>query len=141
MAGTGMLVREEMLKAGIDIPAREALITFSGEAIYVLSSHGSQAIQLWRRLRELVSRTGHWPVLVGEKEDLDALRGQVQSSDFGTTEEILNRALAIDAAQWFDQKHEELVDELLEFGGPLYSASAAEWLGGRGEFRGLPRGP
>lgn len=140
MVDKAVRVRDELRKAGIDIPAREVLVTSSGEALYVLSTHGSQAIQLWRRLHELVSQTEHWPVLLGE-EDLNALREQVQSSDFGTTKEIIDRALAIDVVQWIDQKHEALVDEILEFGGQLYSASAEEALGGREEFRGLPRGP
>jgi hypothetical protein len=141
MADTAVRVREEMRKAGIDITVREVLVTSSGETLYVLSADGSQAIQLWRRLHELVSRTQHWPVLVGEEADLDALREQVRYSDFGTTKEIIDRALAIDVVQWLEQKHEELVDELLEFGGQLYSTSAEESLGSREEFRGLPRGP
>lgn len=141
MADMAVRVREELRKAGIDLSAQEVLVTSSGEELYVLSTHGSQAIQLWRRLRELVSRTEHWPILIGEEENLDALREQLQSSDFGTTKEILDRALAIDEVKWLGQKHEELVDELLEFGGQLYSDSAEESLGSREEFRGLPRGP
>jgi hypothetical protein len=141
MTDVAMSVREGLRKAGIDVPTLEVVLTSSGEALYVLSSHGSQTIPLWRRLRELVSQTGHWPILVGEEKDLEALREQVQSSDFGTTKEIIDRALAIDPVQWLDQKHEALVDELLEFGGQLYSDSAEESLGNREEFRGLPRGP
>jgi hypothetical protein len=141
MTDTATGVREGLRKAGIDVPALEVLVTSSGEALYVLSSHGSQAIQLWRRLRELVSEIRHWPVLIGDEEDLGVFRSPVQSSDFGATKEIIDRALAIDSVQWFNQKHEEVVDEILEFGGQLYSASAEESLGGREEFRGLPRGP
>lgn len=141
MADSGMRVREGLRKAGIDVPAPEVLVTSSGETLYVLFSQGSQAIQLWRRLRELASETEHWPVLVGGEKDLEALREQVQSSDFGATKEIIDRALAIDGIQWFNQAHEELIDELLEFGGQLYSDSAEESLGGREAFRGIPRGP
>ena len=140
MADTALIFREELQKAGIDITEGEVLINSSGEALYVLSTHGSQAIPLWRRLRERVSQTEHWPLLVGEQKDLDVLREQWQSLDFGTTKEILQRALTIDAVQWFERKHEEVVDELLEFGGQLYSTSAEELLGSAEEFRGLPRG-
>lgn len=141
MTDTARSVREGLRQVGIDVPALEVLVTASGEALHVLSSQGSQAIQLWRKLRELVSETEHWPVLVGAEEDLNALREQVQFSDFGTTEEIIDRGLAFDGIQWFNQEHEELIDELLEFGGQLYSASAEESLGGREEFRGISRGP
>lgn len=140
MADTAMRIREQLRKAGINIPALENLVTSCGETLYILSSHGSQAIQIWRKLRELVSETGHWPVLVGKEEELDVLHEQVQFSNFGTTKEIIDRALAIDEVQWFNREHEKLVDELLEFGGQLYSDSAEESLGGREEFRGIPRG-
>lgn len=140
MADKAKHVREKLRKAGIDIPVRAVLITSSGESLPILSSHGSQAIQLWTRLRELVPQTEHWPVLVGEEDGLAALREQVQTSYFGSTKDILDRATATDGARWFEQKHEELIDELLEFGGELYSALAEESLGGREEFRGLPRG-
>ncbi len=140
MAHTAERIREQLRMVGINIPALESLATHSGETLYVLSSQGSRAIQFWKKLRELVSESEHWPVLVGEEKDLEALRVQVQSSDFGTTKEIIDRALAIDEVQWFKKKHEELIDELLEFGGQLYSASSEESLGGREEFRGIPRG-
>lgn len=141
MADTAARIREQLRMAGINIPALEGVVTSSGETLYVLSSHGSGAIQLWSKLRELASETGHWPVLLGDNEGLDALRAQADSSYFGTTKEIIDRGLEIDGEQWFDQKHEELIDELLEFGGQLYSASAEESIGDREEFRGLPRGP
>lgn len=140
MADPTVRVREELRKSGIDLPTLEVLTTSSGEALYLLSSHGSQAIQLWSRLRELVLLTEHWPILIGTDEDLDALRGQVQYSDFGPTEKILDVALSINGVHWLEQKHEELIDELLEFGGQLYSASAEESIGDREELRGLPRG-
>ena len=141
MADTAGRVWEELRKAGIELPAGEVLVTSSGEALCVLSTHGSQAIQLWRRLREVVSLTGYWPVLVGSDEDLDSLRERLELSDFGSTQELIDRGLAIDVAQWLEQKHEVEVDECLEFGIELFSASADESLGSREEFRGLPRGP
>lgn len=140
MADITVRIHEELRKAGIDFQVPEALVTSSGETLYLLSSHGSQAIQLWRRLRELVPQTKHLPVLIGEEEDLAALREQTQSTDFGATKEIIDQGLAIEGGQWFEQKHEELIDEILEFGGQLYCDSAEESLGVREEFRGLPRG-
>src|SRR4051794_20086920 len=100
MADTATRLRQELRRAGIDDTVLEALLTPSGEALYVLSTRGSEAIQRWRWLRELVPQTAHWPVLVGQDDDLDALREQVQSSDFGTTVDILDSASAIDVAQW-----------------------------------------
>jgi hypothetical protein len=141
MAITVVQLRERLESAGVDVSLLEGLITSSGESLYVLSTHGSHAIQLWRRLRELTSQTTHWPVLIGQDDDLVALRVQVCDREFGTTSEILDSGTAISAAEWFERKHEELIDELLEFGGPLYFPSAEESLGSREEFRGIVRGP
>jgi len=132
---------EELQRAAIDTSTLQVLPTGSAETYYLLPTPGVRAIEVWTRLHELVSHTAYWPVLIGDDEYLDGWREHIGSLEFGTTKEILDRAVNIDPAQWFAQSHEEFVDEVLEFGGELYFPLADESLGSREEFRGIIRGP
>lgn len=141
MADITIQSHEALQRAGIDASTLETLPTSSVETYYAMSAPGTQVIQLWRQLRTLVSHTSLWPVLIGGDNELAALREYVSSQEFGTTKEILDAAARLDPYLWLEERHEELIDEILEFGGPLFSPSADESLGDREDFRAMPRGP
>lgn len=141
MADVTIQIRGALQRAGIEVSELESLPTSSVETYYVMSAHGTQIIQLWRELRTLVSHTSLWPVLVGGDNELATFLEYVSSQEFGTTKEILDAAARLDPCLWLEERHEEVVDEILEFGGPLYSPSADGLLGDREEFRGMPSGP
>jgi hypothetical protein len=44
------------------------------DPIYYLARRGSQALGTWQRLRDLVPISGHWPVLLGDDDDLEMIR-------------------------------------------------------------------
>lgn len=129
-------------RAGVDTSSLSALCETPEDVIYGLSVHGSQAIALWKRLREIVTSTDHWPVLVGKDEDVGMLREEVQESYHETLKEILQAANAIEPSNWFIRKQRDVIDEVLEFGGDIYKgAPQGESTEIRDEYRGILRGP
>jgi hypothetical protein len=138
---TSSEIRDALGRANVDPSGVRTLLDTSDGLCYTLSTHGSRAISLWKQLREVVPRMGYWPVLIGEDEDVEALKERMQSREFGTTPAIVEAALAIDPISWFTQRQEEVVDELLEFGGdPYQGAPAEEAVETREAYRGMTRG-
>lgn len=50
----------------------------------LLTTTGDRAIPLWRALRPLFGTTGHWPVVVGTDDALDAIQHQMKSQPKST---------------------------------------------------------
>src|SRR5688572_4788619 len=66
---------------GVDTGSLRPLWPAAGGGLYRLTTTGQGALRLWRKLRELVDETGHWPVHIGGEvdalslvQDLEALR-------------------------------------------------------------------
>ncbi len=56
---------------GIETESLEPMHETDRGAVWCLAGPGGEAaIQMWHRLRGLVDRTGHWPVILGSDEDL-----------------------------------------------------------------------
>jgi hypothetical protein len=61
-------------RARIGTSSLQALADPMTVPIYYLSRRGSRALDTWQRLRDLVPQTGHWPVLLGDDDDLAMLQ-------------------------------------------------------------------
>src|SRR4051812_33078900 len=64
---------------------------------------GEAAVEAWKRLRDLVPKTGHWPVMLGREGDsstLGADSDELADAD-GSVRDTLTHAEKIDGASWF----------------------------------------
>jgi hypothetical protein len=80
----------------------------SKDDIALLTVPGEEALPSWRRLRARVEETGHWPVLLGDDEDLDLHIENVEEyeepegkSQVGA---VLRAADRIDFTRWYTQQ-------------------------------------
>src|SRR5262249_33255975 len=69
---------------------------------YRLTVPGREAVGTWRRLRDLVPQTRHWPVLLGGKEEREHVLEQWTDMGDRTPQEILRAAQQIDPRAWLD---------------------------------------
>ena len=89
-----------MRSHGIDIPSLQRLHDGDQEPIYYFGVPGAGAVARWHKLRGLVERTGHWPVLLGDDEELEYHREALADEYYPATQEMLQAAEAIDAEAW-----------------------------------------
>lgn len=142
MSAASDLLSGKLKKAGIDSSSLSVICESPDGEVFSLTTNGNTSISLWKQLREIVPQMESWPVILGKSEDGDALNEQVQEAYHGTTKTILDAASAIVPGDWFSKRQDEVVDELLEFGGDLYKGSPdGESSEIREEYRGIPRGP
>ena len=90
---------------------RPLVATDGGEVVY-LTCRGSAAQDVWRRLREVVPQTGHWPVILGSTEELTDLDDQVSRA--APVSEVLKFAASLDGARLLRQWHEERLSDLAD---------------------------
>lgn len=85
---------------GVDVSSLHLLFAPDGEQIYsLLVPGGDEATALWRRLRELVGQTAHWPVIFGNKDDVHMHGDCIEDFNANTTvREILHKAMEIDVS-------------------------------------------
>jgi hypothetical protein len=102
----GVRLAESLRASGIDPATLEVLFPRGEKSVHVLRIHGSRAIDLWRRLRGAVERTGSWPVILGKPE----LLAEIEESETRSPEEIIEAARKIDAASWLEKRVEEEPD-------------------------------
>ncbi|HEV2947682.1 MAG TPA: DUF4253 domain-containing protein [Gemmataceae bacterium] len=126
---------QKTLKAtGIDATSLGVLCQTPEERLYGLTVRGSEAISVWTALRENLHRIDHWPILVGQDEDTNNLRERVRSR----LSVNLQSADAIDPEDWFEQRHQQFIEEIEEFGYREKNSSSED----EGKlFYGIPRGP
>src|SRR5262249_33772497 len=102
----------------------------------------------WERLRELVSETGYWPVILMDPGEGFPLPSSTATDPDKpgerTFEEILAAANAIDFEGWVREQHERRIASLTEDvqlypGHDELSGYPRQLLAQRGELRGLPR--
>ena len=127
-------LQEALQATGIDTASLGVLCHTPEETLYGLSVRGSEAITVWTKLRENFARIGHWPVLVGQDEEVNKLRERVQSPlnvDFQSAD-------TIDAEDWFEQRYQQAIEEIEEFG---YREKNPPTSDEDKKFYGIPRGP
>jgi hypothetical protein len=78
---------------------------------------GAEAIPLWRRLREAVPRTGHWPVLLGEPQDLDFHREGITDINPTEPQDTVRQAEQMDAGLLLRKRQAILEPDDLEENG------------------------
>jgi hypothetical protein len=99
------------------------LFEAKGTKIHTLRVPGAKAVNTWKRLRQLVSLTGQWPVLLGGEHSLRLLKEQLQkgSDAFAeTTARLLEEApqLPLDPGAWARKRRAAMVEWMKKNNGP-----------------------
>src|SRR5437867_4383056 len=81
-------------------PLRRLGDTDAQPSSYYLEVPGAEAVARWSALRNIVDRTGHWPVLLGGDEDLRRRMQAMADVRFGRHEQIIAEARALDSEAW-----------------------------------------
>jgi hypothetical protein len=99
------------------------LFEATGTKIYTLRVPGARAANTWKRLRQLVSFTGHWPVLLGGEQGLRLVKEQLRKgadSFEATTAKLLEEAaqLPLDPGAWARQRRATMLEWMKKNNGP-----------------------
>jgi hypothetical protein len=101
-------------KAGIDTASLVPAYKIGRQQVYRMTVPGTEAVPTWKRLRKLVPKTGHWPVLLGPDEDLELLEEEIEDAEGQTPAQVLRKAAKYDGPDTFAAWHEELVENCRE---------------------------
>jgi hypothetical protein len=104
--------------AGIDASSLAPLIQVDGAALLRLTMPGTEAIDTWRALHQLVDSSGHWPLILGDEDSLDVVTDNFEFHADETVASILERAEHFDSYRWRDERIEGNPDEIEEPHGP-----------------------
>ncbi|BAY11272.1 DUF4253 domain-containing protein [Calothrix sp. NIES-2098] len=119
----------------VNSDALELLWEVDSHKIYGLRVPGAEAIDFWQKLRQLVGDTGHYPLLLGNEDELESHLESIQFYESLTIAEIIDRGNSLNACEWLNniaqerrkewenyRKHDENI--ILD---PLTLAEIGEW--------------
>jgi hypothetical protein len=86
----------------------------SGHQVYKLTVPGVEAVALWKRLRRLVPKTGHWPALLGTDEDLEILEESLEDAEGQSPRSVIRRGEKASVAAFFTRRQRAAVEEARE---------------------------
>ncbi len=97
------VVQEELLKSLHDEPPLKLVQEPTHIDIPILKTTGQKALQTWADLRSVADKTGFWPVILGDRSDLET--AGVRLSDMSEPiEKTFIDAQLIDVKKWFRAK-------------------------------------
>ncbi len=103
-----MDLRRLLSNNGIDCSTLRHFLGKRQTECWQLASTGQECLALWRRLRELVEHTKHWPVILGSDDSLrlmDEMTSRIKDWTVFRSE-VLVEAGKLDGGQWFrDQRN------------------------------------
>ncbi|MDZ7958747.1 MAG: DUF4253 domain-containing protein [Aulosira sp. DedQUE10] len=118
-----MVINQSQLKStlaqhGINSDALQLLWEVDSQSIYGLTVAGSEAIEYWQKLRQLVDTTGHYPLLLGNRDEVDShletLKFYSQDSSIHeslTVAEIITQEDTFNIDEWLNNKAQEQWEE------------------------------
>jgi hypothetical protein len=92
-------LKEALARAGIDV-SRFAWFRSQPDPIASLSVDGRDAVAQWRKLRALTASSGHYPILVGDEDDLSRHHEAIESAPQPTASIIEAVDAALDPVAW-----------------------------------------
>jgi hypothetical protein len=92
----------QLLQAQIDSDSLEQLWEVDGAKVYGLTVNGANAIELWEKLYQLVSETGYYPAILGDRDEEVII--SIERTQWGkySVAQIIADSEDIDADRWFD---------------------------------------
>ena len=103
-------LRDALERNGLDASTLDLLLDTGSEQIYQLIVPGTEAVERWGQLREIVAQTGYWPVLIGDRSALERHIEIIEAGDQAPAESILAVGLEIDADAWLAEKGSSLAE-------------------------------
>jgi hypothetical protein len=95
-------IQQILDQLGVRVPPLEVLASTPWEEVHVLWVPGERALAVWRRLRDLVGQTGHWPAILGDEDCASMIARAI--AERGTSlpaEKLVSRGLDLDPRRWF----------------------------------------
>ena len=109
----GRELKDTLAHAGIDVSGFDWFRS-APDPIASLEVDGAEAVAVWRKLRALTASTGHYPVLVGDEEDLSTHNEAIDSAGEASTASIIEATpAALDPVAW---AREHLTAEADDYG-------------------------
>jgi hypothetical protein len=112
-----------------------------------LSVPGADAEETWDILHDLVEKTRFWPVILGEREDMERVAEEATEKTWGSTNVLIERSLTVSGEEYFQGAFEQLLSdrqEDLEYtresGDEKEARELEAALAGDSPFRCMPRG-
>ncbi|HYT91395.1 MAG TPA: DUF4253 domain-containing protein [Gemmataceae bacterium] len=138
----------ELKRAGVDVSSLALAFTIGKHRVGRLTVEGTEAIPTWKRLRKLVPKTGHWPVLLGTDEDLELLAENREDGEDQKPGKVLGKARRVNVPALFVRWQKVAVENAREALNEFRETPDAEDVVVRYErmlaqdapFQGLPRG-
>jgi len=116
---------EVLRRHGIENPLEVLHETDRGTLWFLTCPGGQGAIDLWQALREIVSETMHWPVLLGSEEEIENHRETL--ADAIPTSELLEVAQQLDGENVLLEREQQQRDDMAEFGGDEGEPDPGPW--------------
>jgi hypothetical protein len=88
----------------IKVDSLDLFFQTSDVEIRGLTIPGSQVIETWKQLREIVNETGYWPILIGDSDSKDALLENLEVWEDEETSTIIDRGMALDVEAWLENR-------------------------------------
>lgn len=85
-------------KHQIESDSLEVLFPSAQETSYLLVCEGATAFSRWQHLRSLVAQTGYWPVILGDRSEVEGLRQHFSHDDDSLSMSAL--ITTIDVTRW-----------------------------------------
>ncbi|MDZ8050506.1 MAG: DUF4253 domain-containing protein [Aulosira sp. ZfuVER01] len=135
-------LKATLAKNSVNSDALELLWQVDSHKIYGLRVLGSEAIQFWQQLRQLVDETEHYPLLLGNQNEVEFHLQTLQfyTHDSSTDQtltiaEIIKQGISLNANEWLNNTAQERREEWKYFReydkniilDPLTLAEIGEW--------------
>jgi len=103
-------LKEALARAGIDVSRFDWFRT-RPDPIARLEVDGTDAVAQWRKLRALTASTGHYPILVGEEDDLSRHEESLESAGESTASVIESADASLDPIAWARERLSEQAED------------------------------
>ncbi len=114
-----------LLRDRFGITALETIPSRHAPPGYKFDCPGAEAIDRWRKLRELFEESGYWPVILGNAKERDRVLGVVDSEDAEPLNKILYRLATETADGWLQDRRQANLKALQDAYGDKWEKAAA----------------
>src|SRR5262245_32391501 len=101
-------LKKRLEAEGVDVSTLQPLYEAGEERGFRLRVT-ADAEGVWRRLRGLVEATGFWPVILGDREEMERVAEEAGDKSWGPTAELIERSLAESGEQFLSGAFEEFL--------------------------------
>jgi hypothetical protein len=74
---------------------------------------GKQAVELWQKLKKLTNISNHWPVILGDENNIKFLQNQQNSRSLNDVVDTIKNGFSVDLRKWFKQRSNEVIVDVI----------------------------